>query len=172
MVTIDDLLTKDNLIQIIKNIPAAIAIFDKEMKYMAVSDRWISGYGLKDPDVLGKSHYEIFPNISDEWKELHRKALNGEVLEKDLDEFQREDGRTDYITWLITPWKDENNEIGGIIMFTQVITDLINLQKELEKKIEDLEAINKTMVGRELKMIELKKELEEKLKQANGGSQD
>ena len=148
------------LIHIFKNIPAAIAIFDTEMKYLAMSDRWTLDYKLKDPDILGKSHYEVFPTISDEWKELHQRCLKGEVLEKDIDEFKRADGNIDYIKWKITPWKEESGEIGGMIMFTQVITDMIKLQKELEAKVKDLETANKVMVDRELKMAELKRELE------------
>jgi len=37
---------------------------------------------------------------------------------------------------------------------------VIERTKELEKRIEQLEILNKTMVGRELKMIELKKEID------------
>jgi PAS domain S-box-containing protein len=48
--------------------PAALAMFDQKMRYIAVSRRWIADYSLKDGDILDRSHYEIFPEISEDVK--------------------------------------------------------------------------------------------------------
>jgi len=57
--------------------PAAIAMFDREMRYIAVSQRFISDYQLINKDIIGHSHYEIFPEISEKWKAIHRSCMAG-----------------------------------------------------------------------------------------------
>ena len=46
----------------IKHTPAAIAMFDTEMRYLQVSDRFLTDYDLEGQDLIGKSHYDVFPN--------------------------------------------------------------------------------------------------------------
>jgi len=48
----------------VENAPAAIAMFDREMCYLAVSRRFIEDYKIdRDLNPLGHSHYEIFPKF-------------------------------------------------------------------------------------------------------------
>jgi|GEM_PF-6511597 len=53
----------------IEQAPAAIAMFDKNMHYIAASKRWLSDYRIEDRQVLRRSHYDVFPEIPDRWRE-------------------------------------------------------------------------------------------------------
>ncbi len=107
---------------IVEYSPAAIAMLDREMRYLVVSRRWLSDYRLGDRDVMGRSHYEIFPEIPERWKEIHRRCLAGAIEKADEDSFPRADGTTDWVRWEVRPWHDALGDIGGLIMFTEVIT--------------------------------------------------
>ncbi|MGE4288282.1 MAG: PAS domain S-box protein, partial [Salinivirgaceae bacterium] len=120
----------------VKHAPAAIAMFDTEMRYLAVSDRYLRDYKLKGNSLVGHSHYEVFPEIDDEWKKLHKKALNGSVEKRDEDPFKRADGSLDWIRWELRPWFTSGNTIGGIILFSEVITERRN--SELKAKEQQL----------------------------------
>jgi PAS domain S-box-containing protein len=106
----------------IKHTPAAIAMFDMEMHYLQVSDRFLTDYHLEGQDIIGKSHYEVFPDLPDRWKEAHRRILAGAVERCEEDPYTTPDGKTGWLQWESLPWRKGNGEIGGLILFTQVIT--------------------------------------------------
>lgn len=146
--------------QLIENLPLAIAVVDNDMRYILANREWIGQYGIKENNIIGKSHYEIFPEIGDDWKAVHKRCLAGAIESRLEDPFPRADGGTDYVNWEVRPWYDESGKIGGMIMYTAVVTKKVLEEKELKEKTEELEKMNKVMVGRELKMAELKGENE------------
>ena len=107
----------------IKHTPAAIAMFDTDMRYLQVSDRFLTDYDLEGQDLIGKSHYDIFPHLPERWKEAHRRILAGAVERCEEDPYITSDGSTGWLQWESLPWRKGNGEIGGLILFTQVITD-------------------------------------------------
>jgi PAS domain S-box-containing protein len=111
--------------------PAAIAMFDRDMRYIAASQRYLSDYRLEKQDLIGRFHYEVFPDIPEHWKEIHRRCLAGAVEACADDPFPREDGTVDAVQWEIHPWYDDAGEIGGIILFSEVITARKQAQEQI-----------------------------------------
>ncbi|MBA4423214.1 MAG: hypothetical protein C0390_08970, partial [Syntrophus sp. (in: bacteria)] len=107
----------------IEHSPAAIAIFDHDMKYIATSRRYLIDYALGEQNLVGRSHYDVFPEIPERWKEIHRRCLAGSIEKADEDPFPRADGRLDWVHWEIRPWNESGGGIGGIILFSEVITE-------------------------------------------------
>lgn len=124
---------KARLSSFVAHTPAAVAMVDKDMKYIAVSNRWLADYHLEGRDIIGLSHYEIFPNLEDERKERHQRILQGEVDRKEEDTYYLPgDTEPQYITWEMRPWYKHDGEIGGMMMFTQNITSIIRQREELK----------------------------------------
>tara|TARA_R110000868_G_scaffold20539_4_gene86859 strand:+ start:4222 stop:7293 length:3072 start_codon:yes stop_codon:yes gene_type:complete len=115
----------------IEQTPTAIAMFDTHMNYLAVSEKWKEDYGLTNKEVIGKSHYAIFPEIGDEWKQIHQKSLSGMIQKKDEDKFVRIDGSVQWLKWENKPWYNEDGSIGGLIMFTDDITARKKTEEQL-----------------------------------------
>ncbi len=110
---------------IIEHAPIAMAMFDREMRYLAHSKRWIEDYAIRDKSIIGRSHYDVFPDIPERWKEIHRRGLAGEVITNPEDAFEREDGSRIHLRWAIHPWFTAEQSVGGIVMVTDCVDDLI-----------------------------------------------
>lgn len=121
---------------IIEHDSNSVAVLDKDMKYIFVNQRWYKDYRIKDNDIIGKSHYEVFPDLPDSWNSVHNRALKGEIIKNDEDPFYREDGSLDWVAWECRPWYDANDLVGGLVLYTEVITARKNIEishKESQK---------------------------------------
>jgi PAS domain S-box-containing protein len=125
----------------IEQAPASLAMFDTEMRYLGASRRWLSDYGLGERDLSGMSHYEIFPEISAEWREAHRRGMAGEVLQAEADRFERADGTVQWVRWVIQPWINIAGEIGGILIFTEDISKTIKAEELLKASLAEKEVL-------------------------------
>lgn len=114
-------------------VPAAIALFDRDMRYLACNTRWIDDLGLSQRQIIGRSHYEIFPEMPEEWRELHRQAMAGKSFSRIREPFPRMNGRVDWISWSISPWHDAKGNVGGVLIITEMVTSQI--EHELRYRI-------------------------------------
>jgi len=110
-----------------------MALFDNELQYLAYSERWVSDYQIEDRgDLRGRSHYEVFPDIPEDWKVNHHQyALAGGTVKSDLEPFEREDGTTQYIRYEVRPWY-RGEDIGGVMMLTEDVTAQVEALNQTE----------------------------------------
>jgi two-component system, cell cycle sensor histidine kinase and response regulator CckA len=123
---------------IIRHDPNSIVVLDRNLHFIFVSERFMKDYQLKDHNIIGKHHYEVFPDIPEKWREIHKKALQGEIFRSEEDRFVRADGSIDFTRWECRPWRDSDGSIGGIILYTEVITDRIHAQMAVRESEERL----------------------------------
>ena len=116
--------TEERLRMFIENAPMPIAMLDREMRYVIVSRNWMTSYGLENSNLIGRSHYELFPDIPTRWKVIHQEALAGKTLRSDEDSYERNDGSTQWLRWEVRPWYDAVGAIGGILIYADDITAL------------------------------------------------
>ncbi len=122
-----------NLMQyVIEHSRSAIAVHDKDLRYVFVSNAYLNQYNVEEKEIIGKHHYEVFPDLPKKWRDVHQRALKGEICSAEDDPYVRADGKTEWTRWECRPWFESDGSIGGIIIYTEVIT---------KKKEEELELI-------------------------------
>ena len=114
--------------------PLGIAIFDREMRYLAASSQFLTDQGMPgDTPLTGRLHYDVFPHIPQRWRDLHASVIrDARELSHDADPFPRPDGRIDWIRWSMAPWRTETGEIGGLVLYTEFVTPSVEARLKLE----------------------------------------
>lgn len=134
-------LRKAQLLSFVQHAPAAIAMFDREMNYLATSQRWVSDYANERRDLAGLNHYEVFPDLPEWWKEIHRKGMAGERLSNDDDLWVHEDGSNRWLRWSVNPWTDADGNIGGIMILSEDISGKKQAEQALVENRQRLNGI-------------------------------
>jgi PAS domain S-box-containing protein len=122
---------------LIEQVPAHIAAFDCEMRYVAVSQRFLSDMAwlfetkvFTPAEVIGRLHWEIFPSMPQRWRDVYARVLTGEELTQEEDYLPHKGGPA-WVRWSMKPWRTADDRIGGALLFSEVITDQVEARRAL-----------------------------------------
>jgi PAS domain S-box-containing protein len=116
----------------VESAPAAIAMFDRNMHYVAASHRWMHDFHLAG-NLIGRSHYTVVPDLPASWRSLHARALAGEAISTDREPFHRADGTMQWINVEMHPWRDAEGAIGGILVAVEDVTAAVQAEHALRE---------------------------------------
>ncbi|MBL8302222.1 MAG: PAS domain S-box protein, partial [Ideonella sp.] len=131
--------SRAQLLSFIAHAPHAIAIFDRDMNFLAASRRWIDQHEDGRDDVVGQNNYVLHPDLPEAWKQAHRRALDGEPQVAQEDVWLDAAGRERWLAWSVVPWTDDDASVGGIIVSSEVITPQVELRRERLRQRQELE---------------------------------
>lgn len=126
---------------IIEHTRGAVAVHDRDLRYIYVSEKYISDFKIKEQDVIGRHHYDLFPKLPERFRVAHQEALNGNVVRKEDETYEWEDGTIDWGRWECRPWYEANSSIGGIIVYNEFITERKNIELALKASESQLDSI-------------------------------
>lgn len=140
----------------------AIFITDKEGKIIYVNPSFEKVYGYNREEALGKTPRIIKSGVipAEQYKQfwntlLAKKTVAGEIINK------RKDGTLLTIDGSNNPIVDDSGKIIGFLAIHRDVTGRKKAEDELKRTNEELARFNQLAIGRELKMIELKKRIAE-----------
>ncbi len=139
----DDAAEQAALLQVFfKNAPVSLAMFDKDVNYIAYSDKWLQDSGLGDVNIIGRNHYEVFPDYlrdNPDARITGQRIMNGERVVQDKLRVTRADGGWDYIRFEALPWRNLKGEVAGMISYREVITSRLKIEEELRRYAREVE---------------------------------
>ncbi|SKB13225.1 putative Histidine kinase [Planktothrix sp. PCC 11201] len=119
--------------QIITHAPVAMAMFNREMCYIAYSDKWFSDFGLvrlkQQLLSLQQSDRKVFPQMPYSWKKAFKQGLKGKIISNSEDVFYDINGKKSIIRWAIHPWYEPNQQIGGVVIAADRIDELVEARE-------------------------------------------
>ena len=119
----------------LKHAPMGIAIFDDQMRYLAASRQYLTDQGMSpDTPLLGRRHYDVFPEIPQFWRDKHAQVLaeGVELREDEGDRYVDGEGRVHWVRWSMAPWRTDDGRIGGLVLYTEMVTAAVQARQRLQ----------------------------------------
>ena len=115
-------ITDDRFAMFISAMPMAVAMLDRDLRYVAWSRLWADRFGIADRDLTGVSHHDVFPDLPTHFVEGHSRALGGEEISLDRHRLELVTGQPRWERWRIKPAKNALGNTAGLILFAEDIT--------------------------------------------------
>ncbi len=139
----------------------SLLLLDKEGIIVAINRTAASRYRRTPKELIGKNSFDMLP---ENLRESRRSHFNNVLQTGEPIDFEdKRDGMNFYNSFY--PVQDKTGEIIGVAIFGQDVTERKQMEEALKRNVEELERFSKLAYGREIKMIQLKKEINELLDQ-------
>ncbi|MFV0415408.1 MAG: PAS domain S-box protein [Chthoniobacterales bacterium] len=123
----------------VEHTPAAVAMFDTNLNYIAHSRQWLTDYNIFSTPSTDDPSHAVFPELGEYWKNIHKRSLAGEIVSQDEDKIEYSNGQKFWLSWEVRPWFSVGGKIGGTMMLTIDVTDQKQAEQHLMRVNEDLQ---------------------------------
>lgn len=140
-----------------------MVVLDASGNIRLINRRGCEVLGYDEQEVTGKNWFELFvvPDKREEVRDVFKKLMSGELESVEYYEntVLTKSGEERWMAFHNTSLRDDSGNINGIMFSGEDITDKRLAEDRLKKRFDEIERMNELMVGRELKMEELRQEI-------------
>ncbi|HXB56470.1 MAG TPA: response regulator [Vicinamibacteria bacterium] len=120
---------REQLRQIVTHAPVAMALLDRDRRYIAHSAEWVRYLGVGEDSVVGHEFHKASPRLPEKYGAVLARALAGEIVSDPEDAIEREDGTRVYMRWTAHPWRGPQGSVDGVVMVAQNVDLLVRARQ-------------------------------------------
>jgi PAS domain S-box-containing protein len=131
--------------KLVNNLPQKIFYKDRGLTYLAVNELFAADFNLSPENIVGKNDFELYPaEKALEYQKIEEQVIkSGQTL--NYDQVIEKSGQKEYFNIIITPVKDDQGLIAGLLGIIWNITERIEYQERLKETVEALKLSNKEL---------------------------
>jgi len=114
---------------LLKEAPTAIAIVDTKLNFISHSNQWLQVFAPNKTEIIGKPLFDVISEMPNLFNKAINAGLAGEESSNTGQKFILPSGKILWLKWKISPLKNDENEIEGLIFF---LGDLTADKREIE----------------------------------------
>ncbi len=150
---------------IFEGIQDGVVVLDRDFRILFANSSYVERVGSLSNDIKGKHCYGVLYNRKEPCYSAGVKCSVKKVFETGLRSTEIRKKGGNHIEIIVYPLKDSSGKVISVVEIRRDVTSNMQLNEEVKKRVRELEEFYDMAVGRELKMIELKEEVE-RLKKA------
>ena len=107
----------------VEHAPAAIAMFDSQLRFVCASRRWVEAFLGRGGNIAGQALFEAMPHPPQGWRTSFARVLAGDVVNVDDELWQRDESAPPrHLRWEARPWQDVSSGQPGVMLSVLDIT--------------------------------------------------
>jgi PAS domain S-box-containing protein len=116
---------------------------DRDLRVVYINARWQANTGVRLDEVAGRHLYRISQGkVYAEHRDAFERCLAGETLRTPRSQSPFA-GPVRWLQLQVTPWRDTRGEVGGIVLTSHEITDLVHSETAMAEAKQEAEAANR-----------------------------
>lgn len=153
--------TGHRLRALVNTLPDLVWLKDTNGVYLACNPRFEAFFGAREADIIGKTDHDFVPaELADYFRAHDLAAITADAPSSNEEEVTfASDGHREILHTIKTPILDSAGQVIGVLGISRDITARKTAENELRQNIDELQRFNRATVGRELVMVELKKQV-------------
>ncbi|HEX7884854.1 MAG TPA: ATP-binding protein [Phenylobacterium sp.] len=118
---------------IVKAMPVSVVVTDRDARVQYASPAWINARELNGVEVIGKTLFELRPDIFEQWRQGIFNCMDGHTRSLERVPFLSRDGSQVWAKVELAPWCDMDGEVGGLIISSYDITEIVEALDRTER---------------------------------------
>ena len=118
---------------VVRAMPVSLVITDKALNVVSCSPRWAQEVGLTVAEATGRPMMELRPAAFERWREFYERVLAGETIASDRVPYRDDDGAVRWISVEMAPWRNADDEVGGVIVASHDISHMVEALEATER---------------------------------------
>jgi PAS domain S-box-containing protein len=139
--------------------PSALSLKDREGRYVLANPNLQRLLQRSEADIVGRTDFELFPAETAAAFRANDELVLRTLQRHSVEETVPVDGQPRLFMAYVFPVPDDEGTVRHVCRIALDITERRDAEQALKAHNEELERFNRVMVGRELDMIELKRQV-------------
>ncbi|MBI1408295.1 MAG: response regulator [Caulobacter sp.] len=118
---------------IMRSAPVALAMVDRDLRYVYVNARWCHDTGVPRERAIGAFVGDLFPASFAELKDTYYRCLEGETAWSDRVHVPTPTRPDRWLRAEVGPWRDGDGHVAGLIAMSHDISDVIVALEQSER---------------------------------------
>jgi PAS domain S-box-containing protein len=123
---------------IVNAMPLSMVLTDRDVRLLYASPPWIEARGLSGQPVIGKTLFELRPDMFEKWREGITSCLKGQARSVERLQIPTPQGGMAWVKVELAPWYDHDGAVGGLIITSYDISHIVEALERTERSEERL----------------------------------
>ena len=106
----------------------AIAVLDRQLRYLMFSPQWLQDYNLKFSQVIGCHYADVFTKQFESEQPIIQECLVKGISQQIKQTVTDDHQITKHFQLLIYPWYSQKNQIEGVIIFSELLNSELTVE--------------------------------------------